>query len=354
MVPVLDIVVTGLFTVDQSFNGVTVVVQHEDVWSQTPSDHGGDFLDDSTQKSTDGVTDGTPQDLGDTHGVVWELSLDDTEGRGTGFGDDDIAFSEPGTNSGPQPFLGQWGLWVGWGVQQLWLRNWLWNVGLDHWSDDLVQFLQDVLEVDAWESGVSDLDVVRVELDNVLGLVGVREGPGVEVRQQGTDGENQVGAFDSLLDGWLRQSTDIDTTESWVLLVDSTLTHRSGEGWELGDLDQLSGFLLDVVTSSTGIDQDNWVRGVLDQVQDGFDDFGFGLWVVFLQGQVDWGVQERSWDVLVNQVCCWGGLRVLDESSGVGDVGGHSVEDSEVTVTQGVVQQQLLGLGGDRWDTDNV
>ncbi|KAH3688242.1 hypothetical protein WICPIJ_000767 [Wickerhamomyces pijperi] len=99
MVPRLDIVVTGLFTVDQSFNGVPVIVQDEKIWSQPPSDHGGDFL--HGQFGTNGVTNGSPQDLGDTHGVVWESGLHDTEGRGTCFGDDDITFSEPRPNSGP-------------------------------------------------------------------------------------------------------------------------------------------------------------------------------------------------------------------------------------------------------------
>lgn len=45
---------------------------------------------------------------------------------------------------------------------------------------------------------------------------------------------------------------------------------------------------------------------------------------------------------------------VSDHSGSLRDVGRHSVEDGEVTVTQGVVQQQLLGLSRDRWNTNNV
>lgn len=84
VVPALNVVVAGLLTVNQSFNGVTIVVQDEQVWLQAPSDHGGDFLDgqlqgtvtneqdDSllwvnffsgeggTQTGTSGETDGTP------------------------------------------------------------------------------------------------------------------------------------------------------------------------------------------------------------------------------------------------------------------------------------------------------
>ena len=303
------------------------------------------------------------------------MGLVDTETRGTGLGDDDITLSEELAELVPHPLLLQWGRWVAWWV--LWDSGWDgdWDVTLSGLRDVLQKSLESELHLDTWEGSHSDLNVVGVELDDVSGLVGVREGTGVEVRQQSTDGQDQVSGLDSLLNGWVGQGTNVDTTESWVVLVDGTLTHRGDEGWELGQLNELLGLGLDVVSGGTGISQDNWVLSVPDHVQDGLDNLSLGLWVVRLQGQVNWSLQQVSWDHHVDNVSwqtqvdwslgdvtgtdqpvdlSWSSVDVSDHSSSLRDVSRHSVEDSEVTVTQSVVQQELLSLRGKGWNTDDV
>ena len=49
VVPWLDLVVLSSWTVDQLLDGVTVVVQDEQVWLQVPSNDGGDLLDSQLQ-----------------------------------------------------------------------------------------------------------------------------------------------------------------------------------------------------------------------------------------------------------------------------------------------------------------
>lgn len=44
VLPVLNLVVLSGWTVNQLLDGVTVVVQDEQVWLQVPSDHSGDLL----------------------------------------------------------------------------------------------------------------------------------------------------------------------------------------------------------------------------------------------------------------------------------------------------------------------
>lgn len=398
VLPWLNVVVRSSLTVNQSLNGVTVVVQDEQVWSVLPLTHGRDLLDsqlqgtvtdkqddsllrvdllsshDSTQSGTNGETNGTPQDLGNTHTVVWESGLDNTESRGTGLSDDDITLSEPRGDSRPQPLLRDGRVWT---VSLDLLEGWD-RVGLvvsDVVGDDAQQVLQGLLHLDTWEGSLLDLGVVRVELNDVLGLVRVREGTSVEVRQQSTDRQNQVRRLNSLLDSRLGKGTDVDTTESWVGLVDTRLTHWGDEDWEVGSVDQLSDLLLTVVSGGTGVNQDNWVGGLGDHLSDGLNDLLLSIWVVLLQGQVNWGVQQGSWDVQVDEVrwqtqVDWSlvdvslsdtsvdlsrsRVQLRDEGGGVGNVVGHSVENSEVTVTQGVVQQQLLGLRRDGWNTNDV
>lgn len=228
------------------------------LWVNFLSGHGG------TQTGTSGVTNGTPQDLGDTVGVVRESSLVDTESGSTGLSDDNVTILQELANLVPHPFLGQRSLGVTGLV--LWGSWWNWDrlVTLDGVRDSRQKLLQDKFHLDTWESGVSNLDVVRVELDDVFGLVRVRERTSVEVRQQSTDGQDQVSGLDSLLNVWSGQGTDVNTTESWVLLIDRTLTHWGNESWELGHVNQLLGLSLDIVSRGTGVGQDDWVLGVLD------------------------------------------------------------------------------------------
>ncbi|EDZ70716.1 hypothetical protein AWRI1631_120890, partial [Saccharomyces cerevisiae AWRI1631] len=225
-----------------------------------------------------------------------------TESGGTGFSNDNITFLQEVTQLVPHPFLLQWGR--SWDSSVSWSSSWdsNWLVTLSGVSNSGQQLLQNEFHLDTWESGVSDLHVVGVEFDNVLGLVRVRERTGVEIRQQSTDRQNQVSRFNGFLNFWLGQGTDVNTTVSWVLFVNGTLTHWGDESWELSQVNQLLSFSLDVVSGTTSISQDNWVLSILDQSQDGVNDFLFGFSIVWLQRHVNWSLQQLSWDVQVDQV----------------------------------------------------
>lgn len=120
--------------------------------------------------------------MGNTNGVIWESGLDNTKGRGTGFGDDDITFSEPRGDSGPKPFLRKLGVSGGWGVSHFDVWNWGDLVVGSSGLDLGVQELQGFLHGDTGESGLLDLGVIGVEFDDVSGLVRVRERTSVEIR----------------------------------------------------------------------------------------------------------------------------------------------------------------------------
>lgn len=410
VVPWLNFIVAGFWTVDQLFNGVTIVVQDEQVWGQVPSDHGTDFLDSqlqgavtdkqedsarlgqfvvsksSTQSGTDGETNRTPQDLRDTDGVLWEFGGGDTESRGTSFGDDDVAFLQPGGQFGPEPFLVQWdGFWFfSSGVGELDGRHWVSSgiVGLDGGVQSVNplfvfnNLLEQVLHLDSLPSGSSDLGVVGVEFDNVVGLVAIGEGTGVEVRHQTTNGDDQVSFFNDFLNVWGGQGTNVNTTESWVVFVNGGLTHWGDKGWELGQVNEFFGFSSNVVSAGTSVNKDDWVLSVGDQSEDFIVDFFFGIGVVGWQAQVDWGLRQSGGvDWQVNKVGwqgqvdwllvdvsvsdglvddSWSVLDAVDVVSFNRDFGTHSLENGKVTVTQSVVKQQFLGLRLGRRNTDNV
>nr|CAA62649.1 L3137 [Saccharomyces cerevisiae] len=191
----------------------------------------------------------------------------------------------------PHPFLLHWS--VSWSRLGNWNSSWDSNrfVVLDDFWNSIQQFLQGKFHLNTWEGGVSDLDVVRVEFNDIFGLVGVRERTGIEIRQQSTDRQYQISRFYSLLNFWSRQGTNVNTTVSWVLFVNSTLTHWGDVNWELSQVHQLLSFSLDIMSRSTSISQDNWVLSILDQFNNSSNNFSFSFSVVWLQRQVNWSFQ---------------------------------------------------------------
>lgn len=202
--PRSDVVILPVHPPDEPLDGVPTVVQDEDDRGEFVGDHRGQLLDSElserspqqvvrpihelmysqtsvpnekdgpsqltiprgtcgTQKSTDGVTDTTPQDLGNKRGTFGHGHVDHTETRGSGLGEDNIIRPEKLSNTRPQPRL----------------RNDV--VGLvgnrvDEWRNgDLLrnapefsqfgsQFWKEFLEADSGEEGVQDSGMIRVKL----------------------------------------------------------------------------------------------------------------------------------------------------------------------------------------------
>lgn len=402
MSPGLNVVILGLPAVNETLNGVTVVADDEDDGSELAADHSGDLLDselertvtneedstarnatilddiagskDSTLASTDGVTDGTPQDLRDVSGTTWEASLPDTEVGSTSLSENDIVLTEPLADSGPQPGVSDGrrhgGLLVlGDDVGKLGLPL---DIEVTHALDDAAE---NTLHADTGVVRVTDSAVVGVEVDGVHLSSTVGETAGVEVRLDATNGENQVRSLELLTDTLLGTVTSIDTTEVGESLINSTLTHGGNEGGEARLLDELVNLIKTSETDGTSVNKDDGVLGLLERAHDNVSDVLLSLRVVDRGVEVERSTETRAINRLSNHISRkqeidGAGLEpALSESSidlncglvGVVEVGrvardtlAHLVENVEVTVTKGVVKKSTVLLGAGVGSTDDV
>ena len=93
------------------------------------------------------------------------------------------------------------------------------------------------------------------------------------------------------------------TTVSWIVLIDSGLSHGRGVDWELGLVQELSQFLLDTMADSASINEDgNVTVSLLDQLVNVLDDGSLDIWVILRWLPVEGGGQSRGRDPLIRYV----------------------------------------------------
>lgn len=391
VVPVLDVIVDGIPTVDATLNCVAIVADDEDDGVEVLADHGADFLggqlegtvtseengtlatkllggEGSTLQTASGVTNGAPEHLRDGSDTLGEASLPDTEVGSTGLGDDDIVLAQPLANARPEPSLGDGGVGA--------LSNLLGDsvVGdgttLDVELSELSGNLrQDTVHAHTGVLGVFDGDTIAVEIDGVELGCPVGEASGVEVGLDGTNADDKIGGFDTLADTGVGTVTCVHTTVVGKGLVDSALTHGSNKSGDAGLSDQLVGLLQSTVPDCASIDKDDRVLSSVKVLEDNIDDIVLLLLRVGRPLEVQGGLQPLTLDLLLDDigrqsdvdrtrehVALLNGVvdqgsslvGVIEHGNRARDLAAHVGKGVEVAIAQGVVEQEvvLLGRGG--------